>query len=67
MSRGWSRAGGILLGKTSTPEFGARPTTEGGFAPTAHNPWNLEHTRRWLQRRRGMRERDRPRPAASGQ
>ena len=39
-----SRAGGILLGKTSTPEFGARPTTEGGFCPTAHNPWNLEHT-----------------------
>ncbi len=38
------RAGGILLGKTSTPEFGARPTTEGGFCPTAHNPWNLEHT-----------------------
>jgi amidase len=39
-----SRAGGILLGKTSTPEFGARPTTEGGFCPTARNPWNLEHT-----------------------
>ena len=39
-----SRAGGILLGKTSTPEFGARATTEGGFCPTAHNPWNLEHT-----------------------
>jgi amidase len=38
------RAGGILLGKTSTPEFGARPTTEGGFCPTAHNPWSLEHT-----------------------
>ena len=38
------RAGGIMLGKTSTPEFGARPTTEGGFCPTAHNPWNLEHT-----------------------
>ena len=43
-SRGSSRAGGILLGKTSTPEFGARPTTEGGFCPTARNPWNLEHT-----------------------
>lgn len=38
------RAGGILLGKTSTPEFGARPTTEGGFCPTARNPWNLDHT-----------------------
>lgn len=39
-----SRAGGIMLGKTSTPEFGARTTTEGGFCPTAHNPWNLDHT-----------------------
>ncbi len=39
-----ARAGGILLGKTSTPEFGARPTTEGGFCPTARNPWNLDHT-----------------------
>ena len=39
-----ARAGGILLGKTSTPEFGARPTTEGGFCPTTKNPWNLEHT-----------------------
>jgi amidase len=39
-----SRGGGIMLGKTSTPEFGARPTTEGGFCPTARNPWNLEHT-----------------------
>jgi len=37
-------AGGILLGKTSTPEFGGRPTTEGGLCPPAHNPWNLQHT-----------------------
>jgi amidase len=37
-------AGGILLGKTATPEFGGRPTTEGGLCPPAHNPWNLEHT-----------------------
>ncbi len=37
-------AGGILIGKTSTPEFGARPTTEGGLCPPARNPWNLEHT-----------------------
>jgi amidase len=38
------KAGGILLGKTTTPEFGARPTTEGGLCPPARNPWNLEHT-----------------------
>jgi Asp-tRNA(Asn)/Glu-tRNA(Gln) amidotransferase A subunit family amidase len=37
-------AGGILLGKTTTPEFGGRPTTEGGLCPAARNPWNLEHT-----------------------
>ena len=36
-------AGGILLGKTTTPEFGGRPTTEGGLCPTARNPWNLDH------------------------
>ena len=36
--------GGILLGKTATPEFGGRPTTEGGLCPPARNPWNLEHT-----------------------
>jgi amidase len=37
-------AGGILLGKTSTPEFGSRPTTECGLCAPARNPWNLEHT-----------------------
>jgi len=37
-------AGGILLGKTTTPEFGMRPTTEGGLHPAARNPWNLEYT-----------------------
>jgi len=37
-------AGGILIGKTTTPEFGGRPTTEGGLCPPAHNPWNLEFT-----------------------
>jgi amidase len=37
-------AGGILLGKTTTPELGGRPTTEGGVCPPARNPWNLEHT-----------------------
>jgi amidase len=36
------RSGGIFLGKTSTPEFGGRPTTEGGLCPVAHNPWNLD-------------------------
>jgi len=39
-----ANSGGILLGKTTTPEFGGRPTTEGGLCPPARNPWNLEHT-----------------------
>jgi len=38
------RAGGILLGKTTTPEYGGRPTTEGGLCPPARNPWNREHS-----------------------
>ncbi|MBI2962189.1 MAG: amidase [Deltaproteobacteria bacterium] len=38
------RAGGILLGKTATPEYGGRPTTEGGLCPPARNPWSREHT-----------------------
>lgn len=37
------KAGGILLGKTTTPEFGGRPTTEGGLCPTARNPWNRDY------------------------
>jgi amidase len=43
-ARRMSNAGGILLGKTTTPEFGGRPTTEGGLCPPARNPWNLDHT-----------------------
>ena len=39
-----ANSGGILLGKTTTPEFGMRPTTEGGLCPPARNPWNLDHT-----------------------
>ena len=38
------KAGGILLGKTAPPEFGGRPTTEGGLCPPARNPWNVAHT-----------------------
>ncbi|MGO9453925.1 MAG: amidase [Candidatus Binataceae bacterium] len=37
------QAGGILLGKTTTPEFGGRPTTEGGLCPIARNPWNFDY------------------------
>jgi amidase len=39
-----NRAGGILLGKTATPEYGGRPTTEGGLCPPVRNPWKPDHT-----------------------
>lgn len=32
-----------ILGKTTTPEFGSRPTTEHGLHGAARNPWNPEH------------------------
>lgn len=33
-----------ILGKTNTPEFGSRPTTEWGLFGATRNPWNLQHT-----------------------
>jgi len=33
-------AGGVSLGKTSTPEFGLPSYTEGRAGPPARNPWN---------------------------
>ena len=38
------RAGGILLGKTSTPEFGYKGTTENLIIGATHNPWALDKT-----------------------
>ena len=37
-------AGGILIGKTTTPEFGHKPLTEAPLFGRTHNPWNLERT-----------------------
>ncbi|TDC52089.1 amidase [Actinomadura sp. KC345] len=34
------RAGTVLLGKTTTPEFGLPCYTEGGVAPPARTPWD---------------------------
>ncbi|MBB5640095.1 amidase [Cryobacterium roopkundense] len=34
-------AGGVSLGKTSTPEFGLPSYTEGLAGPPARNPWNV--------------------------
>ena len=37
-------AGAVIVGKTTTPELGQWPITEGpGFGKT-RNPWNLDHT-----------------------
>jgi aspartyl-tRNA(Asn)/glutamyl-tRNA(Gln) amidotransferase subunit A len=37
-------AGAILLGKTNTPEFGYKATTENQLFGTTKNPWNLAMT-----------------------
>jgi amidase len=40
----WLRAGTVILGRTNTPEFGAKGITEPDAWPAARNPWNLDHT-----------------------
>ena len=37
-------AGAILVGKTTTPEFGHKPMTEAPLFGRTRNPWNLERT-----------------------
>ena len=37
-------AGAILLGKTTTPEFGHRGTTQSPLTGITRNPWNLDLT-----------------------
>ena len=37
-------AGAILIGKTTTPEFGHKPMTEAPLFGQTRNPWNLERT-----------------------
>jgi aspartyl-tRNA(Asn)/glutamyl-tRNA(Gln) amidotransferase subunit A len=38
------RAGAVLVGKTSLPEFSFGSAGGGGAFPDAHNPWNLART-----------------------
>lgn len=37
-------AGAIIIGKTTTPEFGVKGLTDGPSFGTTRNPWNLERT-----------------------
>jgi len=37
-------AGAILIGKTTTPEFGHKPSTDGPFFGLTLNPWSKDHT-----------------------
>lgn len=37
-------AGAIVVGKTNTPEFGLRPTTDNAIFGSTRNPYSLEHT-----------------------
>jgi len=38
------KAGGILMGKTTTPEFGHKGVTDSPVSGVTRNPWNLELT-----------------------
>ncbi|MCH8827742.1 MAG: amidase [Chloroflexi bacterium] len=38
------KAGAIILGKTNTPEFGHKGTTENLLGDACRNPWNTERT-----------------------
>jgi amidase len=37
-------AGAVIVGKTTTPELGQWPITEGSAFGITRNPWNLKHT-----------------------
>jgi amidase len=38
------RAGLVLMGRSSSPEFGLNPNTEPRLYGSCRNPWNLEHS-----------------------
>jgi amidase len=42
--RRFRRAGLVIFGQTTTPEFGITPYTEPDAFPPARNPWDLERT-----------------------
>ena len=36
-------AGAVIIGKTNTPEFGCKGTTDNPLFGATHNPWSLAH------------------------
>ncbi|MDA8216926.1 MAG: amidase family protein [Dehalococcoidales bacterium] len=38
------KAGAIVFGKTTTPEFGCKPFTDSPLSGVTRNPWNLAHS-----------------------
>ena len=44
VTRRFLDAGLVVLGKTNTPEFGAKGITETDLFGPARNPWNIDHT-----------------------
>src|SRR5690625_3666597 len=40
----WRKAGLVILGRTSTPEFAIKGVTEPEATGITRNPWNLQHT-----------------------
>ena len=43
-STGFQAAGMVLLGKTTTPEFGWKALTDSPLQGTTRSPWNLKHS-----------------------
>ena len=52
--RACARPGAVLLGSTTTPEFGWKAVTDNPLGHVARNPWNIAPDVRRVERRRGV-------------